>query len=503
MKTTGTAKTNALAAVLALLLLAETAFGCAKDGAATPQQASQTPPEPFSVTGAAAVNYTAAGAGKLAYAYSDAYFDGSAEEFSRDLALYAFALAWSAASADTSGGYTDAGASGVKNLLAECGFSDVTLYGYDYEPTADSIAAAFGHKTLPDGAELVAIAVRGGGYGAEWASNFTVVPGDEYELAPEARTPQHGGFHASAQKVLDYLDEYTAGTGWYDAAANVKVLVTGYSRGAAVANVAAARLSGGADYGGAVSPVRDKLAAAGVFAYTFATPRTVPLSAAGTYGNIFNIVNPADPVTYVPAAEWGYARYGVDIALPSPSDAEYAERFPAMLAIYATFPGCNEQNYLIDDFQYRYGTINIAQMLITDGVNSENQITSDVFLRDRLMPLLAVSLIPDADAYVAQGWQDAFVSAAANGFSADALMRSDLAALLSPQTLVALAGDPENINTLVSLLPRDGAAFGPFTVIRTTDYVPDNLTSIVQGHMPEVYLSWLTAIGAWLAAIGY
>ncbi len=91
------------------------------------------------------------------------------------------------------------------------------------------------------------------------------------------------------------------------------ILITGHSLGAAIANLLAAELS-------------SSLGVDKVYAYTFATPQVVTESLdqeAIPYGNIFNILNSNDVVTYMPttliiplANYW--TRHGVDIPLDMP-----------------------------------------------------------------------------------------------------------------------------------------------------------------------------------------
>ena len=52
-----------------------------------------------------------------------------------------------------------------------------------------------------------------------------------------------------------------------------------------------------------------------MYAYTFATPRTVR-GEYPAYANIFNVINPTDYITMLPLPQWGFARYGVDVILP-------------------------------------------------------------------------------------------------------------------------------------------------------------------------------------------
>lgn len=102
----------------------------------------------------------------------------------------------------------------------------------------------------------------------------------------------------------------------------MKFWVTGFSRAAAVANVTAHNLNAAIGDGTLDATPND------VFAYTFESPRTVTTDEPeyDVALNIFNIVNPADIVTQIPPAEWGYVRYGIDCPLPDVTDDGYAEK---------------------------------------------------------------------------------------------------------------------------------------------------------------------------------
>ncbi len=153
---------------------------------------------------------------------------------------------------------------------------------YDCEDTSDDAAVGICSMKLPDGRTLVAAAVRGGGYGGEWSSNMRV-----------GNTEYHEGFMLSSTSVKTQIEEYIKEQGIDNAA----IWLTGYSRGAAVAGLTGARLAN--EYG-----------QENIYCYTFATPRAYRGST--SYKCIHNIINPADPVTYVPFDEWGYSRIGVD-----------------------------------------------------------------------------------------------------------------------------------------------------------------------------------------------
>ena len=100
----------------------------------------------------------------------------------------------------------------------------------------------------------------------------------------------------------------------------MKIWITGFSRGGAVANVTAAKCTDSGRF-------QD------VYAYTFAAPRTTRQP--GNYRNIFNIIRKNDPVPKVPLADWTYQRYGVDLMIVSPDvDPESGEISKRTAATY-------------------------------------------------------------------------------------------------------------------------------------------------------------------------
>ena len=121
---------------------------------------------------------------------------------------------------------------------------------------------------------------------------------------------ENNRFAAFADEIFTNVENYLSSTG----VQNPIILVTGHSMGAAIANILAARLNGIMDPGN-------------VYAYTFATPRTVNEAVSGNqavnYPNIFNILNSNDVVTYVPLTitlpvvnYW--KRHGIDLYINMP-----------------------------------------------------------------------------------------------------------------------------------------------------------------------------------------
>ena len=97
---------------------------------------------------------------------------------------------------------------------------------------------------------------------------------------------------------------------------NVKIVITGHSRGAAVGNLLTERLHG--KYG--TEPELEKIQQR-IFNYNFATPRTIAnKSYAKERANILNINNEKDPITeYLPWMGTWY-RHGIDITFDKGGD---------------------------------------------------------------------------------------------------------------------------------------------------------------------------------------
>lgn len=120
---------------------------------------------------------------------------------------------------------------------------------------------------------------------------------------------ENNRFAAFADEIFTNVENYLSSTG----VQNPIILVTSHSMGAAIANILAARLNGIMDPGN-------------VYAYTFATPRTVNEAVSGNqavnYPNIFNILNSNDAVTYVPSSffsiEEHWRRHGIDLYINMP-----------------------------------------------------------------------------------------------------------------------------------------------------------------------------------------
>ena len=294
--------------------------------------------------------------------YTDDYFSESAYTYNQSLGTMSLALAMSAFGS-AAGGYSDKSAN-ARALLEDIGVVPEDIDTNDWftvKPTTDSIGVIAGHKTIGEGQDtstLIALAVRGGGYEREWASNFTI-----------GSYGRHDGFDTAKDNVLAFLRDYVEEQG---ITGSVKFWITGFSRAAATAN-----LVGGALDDGTTISEEITYDCSDIYTYCFETPagaltskvtdpsRIFTDNEAGVchplYDNIFNIINSSDPVPYVAPAALGFGRYGVDRYLPSAeADADYARyqggklvggKLYDMLEVYNALPSTD--SYVVDQFQMK------------------------------------------------------------------------------------------------------------------------------------------------------
>lgn len=286
------------------------------------------------------------------YYYRDDYFLKPATEYQDSLATMSMCLAFSAFGSNRTNDYGKK-SQNLQYLLGECGFSGdhfATNQSYKEKPGTDSVGVGASYKTIKDGDEeytLIAAAVRGGGYEAEWASNFTI-----------GVNGQHQGFREARDQVLEFLGDYIDTKG---ISGKVKLWIVGYSRAAATTNLVAGELDDGYILSDNIELDRDN-----IYAYCFEAPRGALASDNVTdpkYNNIFSIINPGDIVTKVaplePAA-FGFARYGISKFLPSAlTDGQYNDKKCNMLKKYEALDSTGE--YIVDNFQMK--KISIANLI--------------------------------------------------------------------------------------------------------------------------------------------
>ena len=229
----------------------------------------------------------------------------------------------------------------IRELYHNLKFSGPRFYNYDVplNDASDKVAFSLAHKYVNAGEDIndlsqgedtvIAVVVRGGGYGAEWASNFNLVNGTDYD-------DDHYAFRTAAEEVERKVTAYVKELKAKDRGlrGELKIWITGYSRGSAVANKVAHDFNQNGVDG---TTIHD----GNMYAYTFATPNVgnrfsgvrltdISYKAYPKDADIFNIVSPADVVPRVPFSLWGYGRYGHTLFLPSDSYASLWSRYKAL-----------------------------------------------------------------------------------------------------------------------------------------------------------------------------
>ena len=158
----------------------------------------------------------------------------------------------------------------------------------DHSHTSGYTLAAGEMEIRGEVRKTAVITIRGTSDG-EWYSNFDIAP----EGRGEALYAEN--FMAATQDIFDSIKPEL------DKMESPVIIATGYSRGAACANLLGMLLD-------------DVYGSEDVYVYTFATPNTVRTDCT-SYTNIFNLVNMNDMITRMPPAQWGFSRAGVDIEL--------------------------------------------------------------------------------------------------------------------------------------------------------------------------------------------
>ena len=238
-------------------------------------------------------------------------------------------------------------AENILQAYENIGFKNVKLYNYDksLNDTSDRVAFSIAVKELKNGESLVAVVIRGGGYGCEWSSNFNVGNG---------QTGFHQGFLSAMEEVYANLIEYIAGMN------NIKIWITGYSRAGAVANLLAGRLVDN-------SESSLNVCAENIYTYTFATPNGVmemhnPHDK--KYNNIYNIINPADLVPRVAFEGWGFTKYGItrEIYFTSTNIFNYPYRYMEVDKFFKELSGMDFDSLL--NLSYSSSANDIEQIIV-------------------------------------------------------------------------------------------------------------------------------------------
>lgn len=269
--------------------------------------------------------------------FDDSWFFHDARTYQHDLATACSVLA---AVCNSESQYYDGVAGSVpyaERTLGALGFHDVRTDSYAMRSSildevssllvgsSDVAAYTLASKTIAseqDGqpVTLLFVGIRGT-YGAEWLSNFNF-------LGQSAGEADHRGFKAAEEEVEEALRSYAYELGVDPA--HTRILITGHSRGGAIANLLAADLDVPEDDVSALAP------SSGIYAYTFAAPCATRAADRHdeAFGNIFNVVNEADIVTQLPLSSWGFGRYGSKVTLPSASSVGFDDSYAVVQTAY-------------------------------------------------------------------------------------------------------------------------------------------------------------------------
>jgi len=428
-----------------------------------------------------------ADAGRYSAYYTDSFFRNDASKFNLALARMSLGIqlaSWSSErgtpdessiseALSKSDGGTKKRAQNIDNVYQQLEFpgEDIRYFNYDRcltDEIPDTVAHSIACKTVTVGGKdkkLVTVMIRGGNYGTEWGSNFKV--GDENILFQK----HHYAWEQCKKNVINNFETYLE---WYNAnhedkisSENIAIWVTGYSRGAAVANLVSAELT-------------DRYSSSNVYAYTFATPQAVKKSEANdkNYNNIFNIINTSDVVPELALSKfgWDYGRYGITKNLPSSlTNLQYTSIFQKTLNSFDIIrknEGMEDSGKYSDPFQ----ELAKAQLIAYLG---EIWDTDEAYYTAQPLLIPAVANLLGGGKEKISGWSIA--QTIAGVVLPNLLEEGNLTSML--KSFVGLKG--------LSKLQRvfEAAKLGDVALFLVNGGFEFN-------HMPEIYQAWLNSHGS-------
>lgn len=426
--------------------------------------------------------------------YMDDLFFESSRQYSNALAVVSLGAALSAFSSKESDMYyesdtIESGALREKNIINTyntLGFSGAEFYNYDksLNDLDDKAAYSFAYKNINTGSNevtVIPVVIRGGGYGAEWVSNFKLGSGAVHE-----------GFLTAANEIALNLKEYADKLRKEGLLRNdVRYWVTGYSRGAAVAGIVSAMINND----------MSRFYASDVFGYCFAAPQWLNNKYSSEfnkeYPGIFNIINRGDAITAVALSQWGYCRAGHDIYLNGKSADDYTAAADALSKItgnmnlrtavntVANQSGADEFIYSLGNLadsnieyteKYQEYIMDICELICTKYINSDG---SELGLSDKYEKKYGKTVESSMT-------------------SSDILMMSLISQYIGNNYT-------DNINCLIAVARNDNIDINFELLIFVINFlsyyftdVPINNntelgTNLACAHYPEVYLAWLVS----------
>lgn len=200
-----------------------------------------------------------------------------------------------------------------EELASKLGFLDVDHdEGYENKPTADSVGAIFGHKTIRANNKdycLILTAVRSINYKLEWVNQFQL-----------GESGDHLGFKTASDKLLNEIKDYINKN---NISGDIKLWLAGHSRGATIANMIGGQLdidliNNVKTFGNSINYTKEDLYIQ-CFNSALATVNENNYDIHGEqFNNIQCFTNYDDIVSYIAPSSYSFRKYGKTYYLPSP-----------------------------------------------------------------------------------------------------------------------------------------------------------------------------------------
>ena len=269
----------------------------------------------------------------IQFPYSDNMFERNNKEFYHDLSMVSLGLSMAGFTApECIGSKSFNGRLATQNIryaYDQLGFKDSKFYNYDIplNNCEDKVAFSFASKRIKtsDGKynTVLAVVIRGGNYGGEWASNLRM-----YGENDQVGMNVHYGFRTAASEVYTSLNDYID-SNFYLYRGDVKLWITGFSRAAAVANVLTHMINNSQNG----DTIHKLCKVDGVYSYNFACPASAKFRDVNTQndGNIWAVISPSDIIPMAAFRNWGYTVYGNAIYLNDTMDKVAQDYFDKLL----------------------------------------------------------------------------------------------------------------------------------------------------------------------------
>ncbi|MCR5636719.1 MAG: hypothetical protein K6F76_06060 [Clostridiales bacterium] len=317
--------------------------------------------------------------------YSDSYFYRNNKEYSPKTSVLSLAMSMSAFSSPEYMKSSDknkfSADNNIRKTYKSMGFINAEFYNYNVPVTNmdDKVAFAFALKEIagPYGKKdtLLSVIVRGGNYGGEWVSNFHIF--GDYDTVDG--NLEHCGFRTAAKQVYESLNEYIRDN-MSSFKGDVKLWISGYSRGAAVANLLSHSINARA--GSKSDFVSRCVTPENIYSYQFACPAGARESDVNCEvdKNIFVINSPSDVIPMMAPEKWGFSTYGNIIYLPDTMTDTAQQYFNEILkdSKYEGVVPCSPEHTQ---------TINQILEVVTDSVSEQGYFT----LQSSIMKAMASS----------------------------------------------------------------------------------------------------------------